>query len=329
MRILVIATERIEPIIRLPNEAQVSMLIWRILFSLATLPLVVGFLCSTASAQELVPRAYWPTPNGTNVFIFSYQHSSGDIVTDPSLPLTGIDSNIDYLSLSYQRTFNLLERTAIVQLSLPFSRGETHGFHESAFHRRETSGMTDSRVRLSINLKGAPSMDAVGFQALRDDPQMIIGASLLVQVPTGEYEPDKLINLGTNRWSVKPAIGVIWPLRPSWLLEFELGAWFFGDNDEFIDETRKQDPILSTEFHLVKRIQPGFWTSLDVNFYKGGRTSVGVDKRENLQRNWRAGVTMVFPFKRQHAIRSSISTGIVTKSGGDFRMLSLSYLYLW
>ena len=329
MKILVIAAERIEPIDRLPNEAQARMLIQHILFSLATLLLVVGFGCSTASAQELVPRAYWPSPNGTNIFVFAYQHSSGDIVTDPSLPLTGVESDIDYLSLSYQRTFNLLGRTANVQLSLPFSRGETHGFHESTFHSRETSGRTDTRVRLSINLKGAPSMDADGFQALRDDPQTIVGASLLVQTPTGEYEPDKLINLGTNRWSVKPAIGVIWPLRPTWLLEVEVGAWFFGDNDEFLQNTRKQDWILSTEFHLVKRIRPGLWASLDANFYRGGRTSVGAEKRSNLQRNSRAGATVVFPFRQQQAIRASFSTGVATRTGGDFKILSLSYLYAW
>ncbi len=93
-------------------------------------------------------------------------------------------------------------------------------------------------------------MDAAGFQALRANPQIIVGASLLVQAPTGEYDPDEVINIGTNRWAVKPAIGVIWPIRPTWLLEFEIGAWFFGDNDEFLGETREQDPILSTESTL-------------------------------------------------------------------------------
>jgi hypothetical protein len=311
------------------NEVRFRFLIWRFLFRLAALPLAAGLLCSNVSAQELAPRAYWPTPNGTNVFVFAYQHSTGDIVTDPSLPITGVDSDIDYLQLSYQRTFSLLGRTANVQLSLPFSRGETEGLVEGAIRRRETSGMTDARARFAINLKGAPSMDATGLQALRGDPQTIVGASLLVQAPTGEYEPDKLINLGTNRWSVKPAIGVIWPVRPTWLFEFELGAWFFGDNDEFLGETREQKPILSTEFHLVKRIRSGLWASLDVNFYVGGRTSVGAVTQANLQRNSRVGATVVFPIKGKHALRGSFSTGVATESGGDYEMLILSYLYAW
>ena len=283
----------------------------------------------TVLAQELTPRAYWPTPNGTNVLVVTYQKTTGDIVTDPSLPLTGVDSDIDYLQLSYQRTFSLAGRTAAMQLSVPYSQGETEGLLEGEFRRRDTSGPGDIRLRLSYNMKGAPSMDAAGFQALRDAPQTIVGASVLIQAPTGDYDASKVINIGTNRWSVKPAIGVIWPLRPTWLLEFEIGAWFFGDNDDFLGEKRKQDPVLSTEFHLVKRIRRGFWASLDANFYVGGRTSVGDGEQANLQRNSRVGATVVFPFRPGHAIRSSVSTGVVTETGGDFKMFTLSYLYIW
>ena len=303
--------------------------ITRLLLTCAALQALCGGLSGGAFAQELTPRAYWPTPNGTNVFVLSYQRSTGDIVTDPSLPLTGVDSEIDYLQMSYQRTFSLAGRTAAIQLSVPYSQGATEGLVDGEFLRRDTSGLGDTRLRLAYNIKGAPSMDAAGFQTLRNAPQTIVGASLLIQAPTGDYQSDKLINIGTNRWSMKPAIGVIWPLRPTWLLEFELGAWIFGDNDDFLGEKRKQDPILSTEFHLIKRIRRGFWASLDANFYVGGRTSVGDSEQANLQRNARVGATVVFPFKSGHAIRSSVSTGVVTESGGDFQMFTLSYIYAW
>lgn len=301
----------------------------RLLLTCAALQALCGGVSGVAFAQELTPRAYWPTPNGTNVFVASYQRSTGDIVTDPSLPLTGVDSDINYLQMSYQRSFSLAGRTAALQVSVPYSRGETEGLVEGEFRRRNTSGLGDIRLRLAYNIKGAPSMDVAGFRALRDAPRTIVGASVLVQAPTGDYDVDKVINIGTNRWSIKPAIGVIWPLRPTWLLEFELGAWVFGDNDAFLGETRKQDPILSTEFHLIKRIRPGFWASLDANFYIGGRTNVGDSEQANLQRNSRVGVTVAFPFRRRHAIRSSVSTGVVTKSGGDFQMFTLSYIYAW
>ena len=268
-------------------------------------------------------------PDGTNVFVLAYQRSSGDIVTDPSLPLANVDSDIEFLQLAYQRAFGLFGRSASLQLSLPYSEGRTQGIVEGEFRSRDTQGFADLRARISINLRGAPSMDGEAFQELRRNPRTIIGASLTVQAPTGEYEPDKLINLGTNRWSVKPAVGVIWPLRPTWLVEFEAGVWLFGDNDDFLGTTRGQDPILSTEFHIIKRIRPGFWASFDANFYVGGRTTVDGVERADLQRNSRFGATLVFPIKGRHALRTSISTGAVTESGGDYEIFTLSYLYAW
>lgn len=157
-------------------------------------------LCNEVSAQELAPRAYWPTPNGTNVLVVTYQKTIGDIVTDPSLPLTGVDSDIDYLMLSYQRTFSLAGRTAVILLSLPSSRGETEGVFESEFRRRETSGLGDARVRLAYNLRGARSMDAAEFKALRDAPHTIVGASwfsvikLRIERPTINYLAVNLVN---------------------------------------------------------------------------------------------------------------------------------------
>jgi hypothetical protein len=172
-------------------------------------------------------------------------------------------------------------------------------------------------------------MDAAGFQALRNNPKTIIGASVVFQAPTGDYDSDRLINLGTNRWAVKPALGIIVPLHPTWLFEVEVGAWFFGDNDDFLGQTREQDPILSTEAHLIKRIRPGLWASLDVNYYTGGDTRIGDEFSDDLQRNSRAGLTLVFPFQRRHAFRAAYSTGISTRSGGDFEMYSLSWAYAW
>lgn len=291
--------------------------------------LVATALSGMAGAQELAPRAYWPAPVGTDVLIVSYQRNTGDIVIDPSLPITGVESEIDFLQIAYQRAFDLFGRSASAQFSLPYADGFTEGIVDGEFRQRKTTGLTDARLRLAINLRGAPAMDVAGFQALRQDPKTIIGASLLVQAPTGEYDSDRLINLGTNRWAVKPAVGMIVPLHPTWLFEIDVGAWFFSDNDDFLGETREQDPVLSTEFHLIKRIRPGFWASLDANYYVGGETRVGDEFRDDLQRNSRAGFTLVFPIQGRHAIRTSYSTGLSTRSGGDFEMLSLSYLYVW
>ena len=294
-----------------------------LLFALATLP------ATTAAAQDLTPRAYWPAPDGTKVVGFAYQYSSGDVLVDPSLPVVGVASKIHVTVLSYTQVFGLAGRTANLQLSLPYSWSDTSGFLEGQFVSRSPAGFGDIRARLSVNLVGAPSMDPAGMQQLRANPRPIIGASVAVQIPSGTYDADRLLNVGTNRWAVKPAVGFILPIRPTWLLELDAGVWLFSTNDEFLGTTRRQDPILSTEMHLIKRIRPGFWASFDANFYVGGRTTVGEAIRADLQRNSRLGGTLTFPFRGRHALRANASFGIITKSGGDFFSTSVSYLYGW
>lgn len=292
--------------------------------------LAAAMTCPVYSlAQELAPRAYWPAPNGFNLFLTGYQYSTGDVLTDSSLPIEGVEADTNFLSLTYLRTFDFVGRSANVQLNLPYIWGDAEGFAEGNFRSRSISAVADARARVSVNLLGAPTMDVQGFQALRQAPRPILGASLLVSMPTGEYDTTKIFNAGTTRWAVKSALGYIYPLRPKVLLEFEVGVWFFEDNDEFLGNRREQDEIVSTSFHFVRRLQPGFWTSLDFTYYEGGRTTVDGIRRDDRQQNSRLGATVVWPFKRSHALRMSASTGVSTSAGGDFDTFTAAYAYAW
>lgn len=93
-------------------------------------------------------------------------------------------------------------------------------------------------------------------------------------------------------------------------------------------QTREQDPIGSAEVHLIRQTDAGFWAALDLNYYVGGRTTVGGTLRADLQRNSRAAIRMLFPFRRRHAIRAGYSTGIFTESGGDFDSVTLAYAHI-
>jgi hypothetical protein len=300
----------------------------------ALVAIPAAFICVlilhlSAVAQELRPRAYWPAPNGTKAVVLNYEYSTGDVLTDPSLPITGLESSIHALMPSYFQTFSLFGRTANARLGVPFVSGKSEGFYEEQPRSREITGIGDVQVSASINILGAPTIDFAGFQELVANPRTVVGTSLTLRLPTGIYETDRLINVGANRWALKPDFGVIWPFHPTWMLEFEAGVWLFGDNDEFLGATREQEPILSTELHLIKRVGPGFWAALDVNYYHGGRSTVGEETKADLQRNSRLGGTVFFPFKRYHAIRASYSAGIVTESGSDFEKLTLGYHYVW
>jgi len=277
------------------------------------------------SAQELAPRAYWPAPKGTQVAITGYSFSTGDVVTDPSLPIVGVNSNISRAQLGFLQTISLLGRTANLVVEAPYAWGSTEGSLEGEPARRDFSGLGDLVASLSVNLLGAPSMTPADFQELRKKPRPILGASLKLVAPTGTYDADKLVNVGANRWAAKAGVGSIFPLRPKWLLELALGAWFMGTNDDFLGKTRQQDPIYSAQAHLVKRFKPGRWASFDLNYFTGGQDTVDGQVLDDLQRNSDVGVTVLWTFRGRHAVKLGLSTGIVTKSGGNFGNVLLSY----
>ena len=279
-------------------------------------------------AQDLTPRAYWPAPKGTKVLVLGYAHQTGDVVTDPSLPITGVDSRINSGVIAYQQTISLFGRTSNLQLELPYVDGTTTGQVRNEAGRRDVSGLGDLGATLSINLVGAPSMTLDEFQSLRRNPRPIIGASIKIVAPTGEYDADNLINIGTNRWAVRAKLGYMQPLSANWLTELAIGIWFFEDNDEFLGETREQEPIGALDFSLIRRFSAGFWSSLDFNYYLGGRTIISGSRAADFQRNARIGVTFAYPIKGRHSLKASYSIGIVTESGGNFQTIALSYVYL-
>lgn len=280
----------------------------------------------SGNAQELSPRAQWPAPKGTKIAFAGYQYSFGDVLTDPSLPITGLDSQIHVGFLGYLQTFSLFNRTTNLIIELPYTNATTTGIildpSGETQAKREISGIADIGVTFSINLIGAPTMDIKEFQELRNNPRQILGVSLKILVPTGAYEEDKLINIGSNRWAFKPKLGYMIPLTQKWLVELDLGMWIFSNNNEFLGKVRKQNPIFASEFHLVRRFRPGFWAAIDLNYFRGGRTNL-VD--QDLQRNSKIGCTIAYPFAGCHVFKGGYSMGVVTESGDDFMSFTLGY----
>jgi hypothetical protein len=282
-------------------------------------------------AQEMTPRAYWPAPNGTRVVTLGYSHVSGDTVPDPSLPVTGVDSKIDTLNLGYLQTTSLWGRTANILVSVPYSDGDTSGdgnFGERL--NREYKGLGDVSVTLSVNFKGAPTMTPQQFKGLLGNPKPIIGGSLKLVAPTGDYNSEQLINVGANRWAMKAELGLILPLRPRWLLEAAIGGWFFEDNDDFFAGlTREQKPIAAVQAHLIRTFNSGLWLSLDGNYYKGGRGTVDGRRLNDLQRDSKLGVTLHYPVTRRDFVKLGYTLGSVIDSDEDFDIVVLTYSHIF
>ncbi len=292
--------------------------------------LVTFLLPISLSAQDLSPRAYWPSPDGTRVLTVGYSHMSGDVVPDRSLPLTGVDSKINSMIVGYRHTLNLWDRTANITVEAPYMDGSTVGTRDNELNiKREYSGLGDVGATLSVNILGAPTMNRQEFGKMRGEFRHLLGLSVKVVAPTGEYDSDRVVNVSANRWAVKPELGYIAVLHPRWVIETSLGAWFFQDNDDFLGMNKEQKPVVTVQGHLIHRFRPGLWVSLDMNYYEGGRSTIGDRKLDDLQRDSKLGATLVFPVATGHAFKLGYSKGSINDSDEDFDVYILSYQKLF
>jgi hypothetical protein len=276
-------------------------------------------------AQEMTPRVYWPAPKGTKVLISGYSYATGDILFDQSIPIKDADSRINSGVLAYLQTINLWGRTSNILISLPYAWGTSRGFLEGDQVQRDFNDFGDISATLTVNLSGAPTMTKEDFLAFRANPHPLVGASVKVTVPSGQYDADRLVNVGANRWATKLKLGAVFPLKTKWIWEVAASASYFGDNDEFVTGKKEQKPIFAAESSLIKRIRPGFWVSLDLTYFSGGRQTIDGEPLRDYQKNLKIGGTLVIPFKGRHAIKVGYANGLVTRYGNDFEQILLTY----
>jgi hypothetical protein len=194
-------------------------------------------------------------------------------------------------------------------------------------HQRDVSGFGDPRFRFSVNLYGAPALSLKEFADYKQD--VIVGASVQVSAPGGQYDSSKLLNIGTNRWFVKPEVGISKALGP-WTLELATGVTFYTDNGNFFGgKTLEQDPIYSVQGHLLYHFRSGVWGAVDGTYYTGGRTTLDGVRGDDLQENVRVGVTLALPVDRHNSIKLYGSTGVFARTGSDFNAVGIAWQYRW
>jgi hypothetical protein len=284
-------------------------------------------VAAPAVAQEMEPRAYAPSPVGMNFVTASVTQSSGGIAVDASQPLENVDATINVASAGYVHTFGLLGRAANFGIFVPYAWGTVTGdvFEERREVRR--SGPADARLRLTVNLLGGPAQDRQQFAA--GTRRTTLGASVTLATPTGEYDPDKLVNLGANRWAVKPEVGLYQPMG-AWAFDLAVGAWFFTDNDDFYGGVRReQDPVISVQGHVSYTFRRSLWIAANLNYYAGGRSTVDGERKADLQKSSRVGLTASLPIAAGHSLKLSWSRGVTTRIGADFDTYGLMWQRAW
>jgi hypothetical protein len=279
-----------------------------------------------ARAQDLEPRAYTNTPVGMNFLVAGYGYTTGGLATDPAVPLTDTHLEVHTAVLAYARSIDVFGTSGKVDVILPYAWLSGSALYAGRPRTRDISGFADPRFRLSVNLYGAPALSLEDFLAYEQD--LIVGVSLAVNPPLGQYESDKLVNIGTNRWSVKPEIGISKAFGRL-ILEVVPGAVIYTTNPNFIGRTRDQDPIFSVQGHVIYGLRSGIWAALDATYFRGGASTINGIETDTLQESTRLGLTVALPIDRYQSIKLYGSTSLTTRAGGGFDGAGVFYQYRW
>jgi len=284
-------------------------------------------LFQLSQAQELDPRSYINIPIGQNFIGLVYSYTDGDVYTSPDVPIEDLTLRIDGPSLVYANTFGLFGHSAKFDMFV----GHACTFGKAVFEGENVSrnfcGITDTKVRLNYNFYGAPALTLKEFA--RHKKEIVMGASLQINIPTGEYDTDFVFNIGSNRWYLRPEIGISIPLN-KWEFDFSVGGKFFTDNDEFLKtSTLAQDPIYNFQMHIIYDIKRGQWIALNANYFQGGETYLDGEKTSLTRGNERMGITYSLAINAQHSLKLLANKGVTTRLGNDSIVYNIGWLYRW
>jgi hypothetical protein len=291
--------------------------------------LSLPFLCF---AQELEPRRWSHLPTGKNFFGGGYVYTKADIFFDPVLRIEDAELEMHTWGVKYTRAFELFQKSARIDFTQGYQEGRWDGLLNGAPASTKRSGLTDSILRFAINWYGAPPLEIEEFKTYRAkvDVETIFGTALAVHLPTGDYMSDKLINLGTNRFTFRPQLGVVHN-RGKWSFEITGAVWLYTDNNDFYNGRKlEQDPYFTSQIHLVYTIRPGIWASASAGYGYGGKSTLdGVeknDRRENLA--WALSVGC--PITRQSGVKFVYLSSRTQKSiGQDTDNIGMSFNIFW
>jgi len=274
-------------------------------------------------AEELEPRRWAHLPINTNFIGSGYAYTEADIGFDPVLKIEDVELELHTWLAKYIRSFALFEKTARIGVIQAYQEGTWTGLLDGVPEKVKRSGWTDTFVRFAVNLYGAPPLQGKEYAKYRAEKKVetIVGAGFSVQLPTGDYMDDKLINLGTNRFTFRPQVGAV-HTRGKWSLETTGTVALYSDNDDFYNGKKfEKDPLYTLNSHLIYTFRPGIWASASGGYDYGGRSTIDGVEKDDRKQNLAWAFSFGFPVNRHLGVklayigtRTQESTGIDSDS---------------
>jgi hypothetical protein len=276
-------------------------------------------------AQDLEPRRWSQMPTGLNFVGIGLGHVEGDILFDPVLLIEDAKFDSQAAGLVYVRSFGLAGKSARLDFSLPYRAGRWEGTVDGEFTHIRRRGFADPRVRFSMLLYGGPAQTPAEYTKSKKS-NTVVGAAIAVAMPLGDYFDQKLINLGSNRWTVRPQLGVT-HTRGKWTGEITGSVFWYSDNDRFWKGNElKTDPLWALQAHVIYSFKPGLWASISTGYGWGGEGTINGDAKNNPSGNWLTALSFGFPIDRRQGVKIGLLTGRSQKTtGADIDSLFVAY----
>lgn len=281
-------------------------------------------------AQDLEPRRWTHLPVGTNILGLGYAFTSGDLSFDPVLQVQDARVEMQTATVSYMRTFALGDRTARLDLVIPMQSGRWNGLVSGTPTSVARDGLGDPVVRLSANFFGAPALSGKEFADYRREHpvQTSLGAALEVKLPLGEYQDDKLLNLGANRFYISPQLGVL-HTSGEWSYELTGTTYFFTDNNDFFNgSTLEQDPLFAVQAHVVKTFGQDWWISAGAAYSWAGESTINGTPKNDERSTLLSGFSFGMRVNASQSVRFAyIRTDSLNDLGSDTDSFGLGWSF--
>ncbi len=280
-------------------------------------------------AQDLEPRLMSAVPTGGRFLIASYGYSAGNILLDNSLPIEDLKSTMNNVVLAYAGSFKFFNKLAKFDVIAPYSFSQFEAVVNNVDSSTSRTGFGDPLIRLSVILIGNKPVPISEFGKIVPK-KFNLGVYTRVRLPIGQYDPNKFVNLGANRWALKLGVVGSYAIKRKLVFELHLLSWIFGDNKNFFNgNVVSQNPMLIAQLHASYTFKPGLWVAVSVGKSGLGTTSInGVDQEDN-QNNSRVGAAFSYRVAKNHSLKIAYTTGFSTRYGADFSTVLVAYQFLW
>lgn len=288
---------------------------------------LLSFFTTLLFSQSLEPRLYSNVPSDLNFMVLGYAKSLGGLELNTQLDLQNANLDVDVAVLAYAGGFNFFSKSAKIDVVIPYMYLRGDALFEGSPVSRDVSGLGDMKARVAVNFYGAPALKLKDYANYEQD--LIIGSTLQITLPTGQYDNQKLINVGRNMYAAKLGFGASKKLDRV-IVELAVDGEFYSKNSDYNGgNSYEQKAVYSAQTHLIYTFDRGIWMGIDANYFVGGATKLNGTLQDNSLANSRFGGVVAFPLSRYDSIKISGSSGISTRVGTDFTTAGVFYQRRW